>query len=61
MVVAAGDLKNVLSNTEGRPLVVVPATRSDIILGIGAAQVNPSRRSTQAQLQAEITRFHQHS
>lgn len=43
VVVAAGDLKSVLCSTEGRPLVVVPASRADIILAIGAAQAAGSR------------------
>ncbi len=41
---AAGALEEVLGETEaspGRPLVVCPATRPDVILGLGAAQVQP--------------------
>ena len=39
---AAGALEDVLAETgasSGRPLVVCPATRPDVILGLGAAQV----------------------
>lgn len=45
VVVGAGSFTDMLEDVEavaGRPLVVTPATRPDLILGIGAAQACPS-------------------
>ncbi len=42
VVVAAGSLTDMLHDvdaSQGRPLVITPASRPDIVLGIGAAQV----------------------
>lgn len=41
VVVGAGSFTDMLRDVEaaeGRPLVVAPATRPDIVLGVGAAQ-----------------------